>query len=461
MAFNIEDEISLAHLYGNKSEDIKVFNGDEKKLVGFLGQSIYFLKYVFLNFSLKFQSLERREVFFYSETNNQFDSLKSTVRSLDDMSISNVVFLDKRIDSDRVKEIGSHRVVKFDFFIVLFAMLLFFLRSVPLYLKLKRSGKVVAIRSHFGIFCRAYLYVPYFMKVLLLSRPKLIVMTNDHNVSNRSLRLAAEVLGIKTLYMQHASVSNLFPPLEFDYALLDGQVSLDRYNECFDMAKEKPLRLLRNIRKCHVLLSGQKKTIEKRKGSNERAVGIAVNKLDDFKNVEELVFKLIRFGKDCFIRTHPSQPSKFIDKIKKMSEENINVFFSDSRIEDLTEYFLKINSLISGDSSIHIEAALTGMPTFYYEMSDDIYQSDYYGYVKNGVSYYLDYGFELKDLDLKENDARSFSIKRYSESYNTKWQNREGVLSALVIFRILDGEDFFDFFTCIENNLYQSVAYLK
>lgn len=462
-AFNIEDEVSLAHLYGNKSEGIKEFNAKKKKLSGLLGQSIYFFKYVFSNFTLKSQSLERKQVFFYSETNNQFDSLKSTVRSLDDMSISSIVLLDKRIDSNRRKEIDCHCVVRFDFFIVLFGIFLFLSRFVQLYFKLKKSDKVIAIRNHFGFFCRAYIYVPYFIKVLLLSRPKIIVMTNDHNVSNRSLRLAAEVLGIKTLYMQHASVSNLFPPLEFDYALLDGQVSLDRYNECFDIAKEKPLRLLKNIRNCHVLLSGQKKIIEQRKGCNKRALGVAVNKLDDFKYVEELLFKLIRFGKVCFIRTHPSQSSKFIDKIKKICKENENVFFSDSNFESLTEFFSKINSLISGDSSIHIEAALTGMSTFYYEMSDDIYQSDYYGYVENGVSRYLDYDFDLKDLDLDltGNDARSFSIKFYSESYNTKWQGREGVLSGLVICRILDSADSSDFFSCVESDLYQSISFLK
>ena len=42
---------------------------------------------------------------------------------------------------------------------------------------------------------------------------------------------------------------------------------------------------------------------------------------------------------------------------------------------------MNVNILVASNSSIHLEAALDGLPTFYYEMSKVLFP-DYYGYVK-------------------------------------------------------------------------------
>ena len=56
-------------------------------------------------------------------------------------------------------------------------------------------------------------------------------MSNDHSPANRALLLVAKSKGIKTVYMQHASVSNLFPVLDFDYSFLDGVNAYNIYKE--------------------------------------------------------------------------------------------------------------------------------------------------------------------------------------------------------------------------------------
>ena len=113
-----------------------------------------------------------------------------------------------------------------------------------------------------NLFCGAYSYVPYFINILSKTKPKLVIVSNDHSLNCRSLRLAAQILGIRTLYIQHASISNIFPPLEFDYALLDGLVSYKKYVSCYEKNKNNN-RVKKNAIKCKVLLTGQKKYIYK------------------------------------------------------------------------------------------------------------------------------------------------------------------------------------------------------
>ena len=75
-----------------------------------------------------------------------------------------------------------------------------------------------------------------------------VFVANDHTGPCRSIRLACEQLNIKVAYIQHA-VSSIFPPLEFDYAFLDGKVAYDIYNRCFHESS-KSERLMRNVSQC-------------------------------------------------------------------------------------------------------------------------------------------------------------------------------------------------------------------
>ena len=58
---------------------------------------------------------------------------------------------------------------------------------------------------------------------------RVLVLANDHNDINRCLIFNALEKGIKTVYVQHASVKRGFPRLDFTYSFLDGKESLDKY----------------------------------------------------------------------------------------------------------------------------------------------------------------------------------------------------------------------------------------
>jgi hypothetical protein len=315
----------------------------------------------------------------------------------------------------------------------------------------------------------SYIYVPYFIDLLKKIDPKIVIISNDHSVSNRSLRLSAEILRIKTIYVQHASVSELFPPLEFNYTFLDGKIAHQIYLNCYKNQTENNLRIKQNIKNCEIILSGQKKLVIKKKINQEFEklnIGLAVNELDNFNHVREILGHIKNIESKCIIRTHPAQDQVFIRKLSKYIENKDWLIWSDARVQMISDYFANINIMIASNSSIHLEAAIAGLPTFYYEMSENLVKTDYYGYVKNGISIELKKKFSLKMLqslikNTLNSKQREQAIKNYSQTYNTFWQNREGQLTAIVIDKILNNKPLNEFFDIEQQLIYKKVWSLK
>ena len=104
-----------------------------------------------------------------------------------------------------------------------------------------------------------------------------MITSNDHNVPNRCMLAVAHHLGIKTVYLQHASVSPIFPALRVNYAFLDGQCALDIYRQC----EPNQPNTNRNAPLPKVILSGQKKHVKRSEKSQSTLIGVAFNVLDD------------------------------------------------------------------------------------------------------------------------------------------------------------------------------------
>ena len=446
-ALKTEDELSLAHLYGQKLDQMDFLKNKKSRFSGVFFRVLLFFRFLWLNASLKWRRkpVKQIDVLFFAGTDNQFNSLVSTIEGLEGKKVSSEVLLGAGLGDKNRKLFVGTTTVKFDFATLLTA-LLFFLRAPKLYFRLRKQKRDVEIKQYFNVFCQTYAFLPYFIKQLSVLSPGLVVMSNDHNVPNRCLRLAAEVLGVKTLYMQHASVSELFPPLEFDYALLDGRVALETYSRCLQVANLEDERTLANVKKCQVILSGQKKPVCVL-GLLEKVAfgaGVAVNTLDDFEHLEVLLMKFVEKDEGCIVRTHPFQTPVFLERLHRLISSHSSIVWSNSREESLSDFFAKVQCVIAGNTSIHLEAALAGLPTFYYEMSDEVHMPDYYGYVKNRVSKRLDQGFTFETLKSAIDNAHSAerhqAIKNYSETYDTPWQNREGELSAWVIEAVLNNQ---------------------
>lgn len=463
-ALQIEPEEELVYLFGKKLKEIDYMKIKKPKYSGFFFRSLWFFGFILYNFNFKRARIEQKPLLIFASTDNQFNSLKPTITALSNQQVDYELLLGRVLAKKKILNFSRGHLVTFGFKELILAVMFYFRNGIPLYFKFKKQNRYVESESYFNKFCQAYVFVPYFLNVLLQAKPNLVLMSNDHNLNNRSFRLAAEVLGIKTLYVQHASVSDLFPPLEFDYALLDGRIAHETYIRCYEYQKGTNPRIEKNLAKCQVILSGQKKQIvsEAIVGNlNKDCLGLAVNGGDDFYCVQTLLDKLAEMKVQCIIRTHPNQGPIFLDQLKNYMKGKDWLTWSNSREEDLVDFFPKINALIAGNTSLHLEAALAGIPTFYLEMSDEVHRPDYYGYVKNGISTKLEQDFTFDELRLAIENADSIkrhqAIKNYSETYDTKWQNREGELSALVIESIIKNKSLDTVFKQEEPFAYQSV----
>ncbi len=472
IALSKENEFELNYFLSKKNIDVVIYE-DKKKtklnLKGVFFQSLIFFFRIFSNITFFEKKISSRPIYAAVGSINQFNSIKSTLKALETngdeflLSISKNEFKEKNYFKDS-------KLIKFNIKVLLCSITLFLSRALPLYLKLKKMNKNYEISMHFNLFCEAYVLVPYYLDILKNTKPKIIIVSNDHHVINRSLRLSAEILGIKTIYLQHASVSEIFPPLEFNYALLDGEVANQSYIKCYQAQKKINPRIEKNISNCEVLLSGQKKIVinknYEKKNLKGLHIGLAVNPDDDFDYLQKLLNDLSKMNIKCIVRTHQGQSRFFLKKLKKYIEDKDWIRWSDSREELISDYFMQSNLLIASNSSIHLEAALAGLPTFYYELTNKVFSTDYYGYVKNGISKKLknNFTFELLHnlVNSYQNDLQlQRSIRNYSETFGTLWQNREGELTALIINRIINDKSLDDLFKTNKSKIYKSIKYLK
>src|SRR5690606_18182252 len=94
----------------------------------------------------------------------------------------------------------------------------FILRQIYLRKEIPNYRFLILIYSTFHLYT-------FYRSLLDFYKPKNIFFSNDHTPAARALLIAAKDLSIKTIYLQHAAVSTIFPPLNFSLSLLDGQYS--------------------------------------------------------------------------------------------------------------------------------------------------------------------------------------------------------------------------------------------
>jgi len=208
--------------------------------------------------------------------------------------------------------------------------------------------------------------------------PSVVVVSNDHLTHTRTLVAAAKAVGIPTIYVQHASVTAQFPPLVFDYALLEGRDALTKYDRVSSDSK--------------VFLIGMPKADSYHPYINTRthvkSVGICTNALVSVSCVKTLLELLTQHCTECAftLRPHPRDANREGGIWQKLAAQ-YNVRYSDGRTEFAFDFLKEVDAIIAGDSSILLEAALLNVVPLYYDFSGEK-QLDHYGYVQNGLAEY-------------------------------------------------------------------------
>lgn len=206
------------------------------------------------------------------------------------------------------------------------------------------------------------------LAILKKGKPKALVFSNDHGPHMRVFLWAAKKAGIPTIYLQHASVSEYFPPLRFDLSLLEGRDSLQKYQACG--AVEGDIKLIG-------MPKFDRYASKKNQSKKISRIGLCVSLLDEKKRILSVVRALqIHLPAIALsFRPHPREERSFDLPAK--------VLISDSKTEEIFDFLQRQDLIIAGDTSTHLEAVLLNIVSVYFPLNDTL--SDYYGYVKNGL----------------------------------------------------------------------------
>lgn len=262
--------------------------------------------------------------------------------------------------------------------------------------------------------------------------PVVLVLANDHSMEPRVLARAARDEAVLTVYMQHASVTSLFPPLTFDFALLDGLDALKTYERI------APSRT-------KIFLVGSPKFDKYYQYINVsscvNAIGICTNWLDPVPRVEQLCSALReRFpALPLILRPHPSD--RRVMAWRHMATRH-QVSFSDSRKEMAFDFLRRVDVIIAGMSNIHLEAALLNVYPLYYDfrLADEVS----YSFVETGLCEHL-LDIEQLCLRLEELSCDRPNIRTRAKFYNavvgTRYDGHSSELAGTLIQRLAAGHD--------------------
>lgn len=267
-------------------------------------------------------------------------------------------------------------------------------------------------------------------KLLSKYRPFSVIMTNDHVYNTKALALICEDLDIKTVYVQHASVSYAFPELHFSYSFLDGLDSFEKYTAEGKKVYGEAI-LLGALR--YDKLSDYRL---RRRYNKRNCIGISINKLDDSNKIVALCQNLLEKYPNIIlkIRSHPSI------KRNPLDYECDRLLFTRAKDEGIIDYLDSIDLQISGDSGVHFDALLGGVPSLAYNFSSFKY-GDNYKYVEKQLVRYAE-NFQQVSQFIEENDESlpvPSQIRFYDESYGKSYA---GHSSEIVGNLITSGFDF-------------------
>jgi hypothetical protein len=262
-------------------------------------------------------------------------------------------------------------------------------------------------------------------------KPKCVVLSNQVATRHRVLVQAAREKAVPTVYVQHASVTESFPPLEFDYALLDGRDSLEKYAR---IGRSSTVVFLVGVTKQDAYFHSI---------NHIRAVGslgICTNPFDSLASIEELcvclreAFPHLRLA----LRPHP------YDRRRKLWEDlthRLEIEFSDAAREHPMEFLRHLDVMIAGESNILLEAALLNVVPIYYDVEHR--GLDYFGFARNGLAERLSDPAATVSYVGSIGNCRPFvrsRAKRYSATIGTRFDGKSGKLARGIIDRVVSGK---------------------
>jgi len=280
-----------------------------------------------------------------------------------------------------------------------------------------RDRKV--FRSRYYNFYRRLGQYNYYLEAFKRSKGsvKAYVASNDHSGLSQVGFVAARKAGIPTIYLQHASVNENFPPLLADIAFLDGEDAKEKYLAAGKTKTE--IHLVGSLKYDPYL---KRREIDEAKELVGVCIGMVYHDIDEnFKLCEALEKAETPF---C-LRFHPlmdeAVQKRFTDRGWEISDKE----------EKAPDFILRCGSIVSGDSNILLEAIiLKRQPIYFASMGTSV---DYYGFVKEGICKEACLSFPEVLAQLQEPfdlSTHRLRAKRYNDTLGTE---NEGHSTEMVV----------------------------
>ena len=272
---------------------------------------------------------------------------------------------------------------------------------------------------------------------LIHYQAKVLVLASDQGEFHRCLLIRAKESGVKTIYVQHASVAKGFPKLIASYSFLDGKESLEKY--LYAGEPEGEVYLSGGVRFDPIFQKYQTKH------TNEvKTIGIAINMLDNFDQVKSLCVSLLKHGYHLMLRPHPRYGTMDTDWLSKNS-----IGYSNPKTETSFDFISKIDLMISNESSIHLDAAMMRCPTIVYNFSNNPVL-DHYSYLQTGLTTIANTETQLLELLNQPNKLLPplETLQFYNASIGTPFEGTLGRSVANFISNILSNSEDLHHFPC-------------
>jgi len=403
-----------------------------KRHRGIFLQIVRHFYFLFRFFSTKSRKIIKTDVLAFYETSNQKKVIIDVCEHIKEFKQIRLLVLD--CFSKAVKSEETF-LVTFNILDVVLGIIYGLINCFNIIRKLNNIDNRL-YKNQLSDFLSAYAWTSYFLRILVVSRPSCVIIANDHNPSNRSLIAVCNILNIKTIYIQHASITRFMPPICCDLNFVYGSATKDLYGEIRKI-ESNPSYFIKDHHE--IILSGVQKNLYNTfsiVNNTKTAIGIAINHDDPIQSVKNLIDKLsIKTKSNIILRFHPSQEKESIKVLYNTFRNYNNVLVSNPLEMNLGEFFSKVKLVIAGNSGILLDAIINNLPTFYFKFDTDSFD-DFYYFVK----YRLTTEKNIEELSKIDFDNDNFNypdskdILYFDNSFNNAFSFKESKFIANKIF---------------------------
>lgn len=382
---------------------------------------------------------EQGAVVVLAETKNQWRALQPIAAALEAEGVPTAAYVSKRARVDDADAANSETLARLRARGRLLAAPFF-----PLLVgRMLAAGGYTGRSFRWGLdtYWHAYgLYLAYRLW-LTTARPTGVVVANDHSFSPCTMVKAARDAGVPTFYSQHASVTEKFPPLGADYALLDGCDAASKYASAGPSRTTAYLIGMPRYDGSPAAAIGDTGSDSGQRAGGQKRLGVCTSIADEPDRIEAMTRAVVAAGLGVAItlRPHPRTAPPVLDRLMRLIDE-LGLRRS-PQTETAFEFLAGQDAIIAGASSILLEAALAGVTPICYELNPA--HTDWYGFVRSGLCRSFAEPAPLVEFLRNDEAYRHVDEARaidFCETVGTRWHGKSAQLAAGVIAAVARGQ---------------------